>query len=73
MAWLIALAAVLISIAAGVVGMFSQNTPLFVGGWIGSFLSILVLMGAVWRMLMAVRRDRARQEADEAPDAWNDD
>ena len=72
MAWLIALAAVLIAIGAGVVGMFTHNTPLFIAGWIASFVAILAMMGAVWGMLMGVRRDRSRRDGDDPQDTWND-
>jgi hypothetical protein len=73
MLWLIALAAVVISIGAGLLGMLSHNTPLFIGGWIASFVSILAMMGAVWAMLMGARRDRIRREGEDAADPWDGD
>jgi hypothetical protein len=75
MAWMIALAAMLAAIAAGVIGMFTHNTPMFIAGWVASFVAVFALIGALWRMLLGVRRDRLRDEAafGEENDGWRED
>jgi hypothetical protein len=75
MAWMIALAAMLAAIAAGVVGMFTHNTPLFIGGWVASVVAVFALIGALWQLLLGVRRDRLRDEQafEDEPDTWRED
>ena len=73
MAWMIALAAVLVSLVAGVVGMFTRNTPLFIGGWVALAISVLALIVSLLLMLNDAKRRRLEAEQYDDPPAWQDD
>ena len=75
MAWIVALGAVLVAVVAGVIGMVTHNTPLFIGAWLALGVATLAFIGALWGMLLGVRRDRRRSEAvfDDEPDNWRED
>ena len=74
MAWMIAFVAVLASVVAGVVGMVTHNTPLFIGAWVALAISTLALMGSMMLLLNdARRRDRAADQSEPEPSARQDD
>ena len=74
MAWMIAFAAVLASVVAGVVGMVTHNTPLFIGAWVALGISTLALMGSILLLLNdARRRTRAADRSEPEPSTWEDD
>jgi hypothetical protein len=73
MAWMIALAAMFLSLVAGVVGMLTHNTPLFIGGWVALAVSTVVLIVSLLLLLNDAKRRRLEAEQYDDPPAWNDD
>jgi hypothetical protein len=74
-AWLIPLALMLIGIGAGVTGMFTHNTPLFVGGWVILAVATFGFMLALLLMLNGARRRRLQEEAkfEGTPPSWDEE
>ena len=73
MAWMIALAAMVAALGAGVMGMLTHNTALFIGGWVALAVATVVLIVSLLLMLKDAKRRRLEAEQyDDAP-AWNDD
>jgi hypothetical protein len=74
MAWMIALAAMFLSLVAGVVGMLTHNTMLFIGGWVALAISTVVLIVSLLLMLNDAKRRRlAAEQYEDIPPSWQDD
>ena len=74
MAWMIALAAMFLSLVAGVVGMLTHNMPLFIGGWVALAISTFALIASLLLMLNDAKRKRlAAEQYDDIPPSWQDD
>jgi hypothetical protein len=74
MAWMIALALILVSIAAGVFGMVTHNMPLFIGAWVALTVATLAFIVSLLLMLNDARRRRLEAEQFEPePAEWLDD
>jgi MFS family permease len=71
--FMIALAAMVVALGAGVMGMLTHNTPLFIGGWIALAVSTVVLIVSLLLMLNDAKRRRLAAEQYVDPPAWNDD